>query len=335
MSHNGGRKIAALGPSVPRMRFLLAALLTTLCAVTSAQDRTATVWLSGLARDRKLDASVGAKFQGVGLRDALGELAKQERVCVLLDRRIDPSRELRLDVGGPLRSVLEQLATERGAAVAILPGVVYLGPSSTAAALPPALKRLREAAAAVDRTQRKELTTARRWTWTDLAAPRDLLAQLQRESKWRIEGVDEIPHDLWGAGELPALSWLDRASLVLAQFDRTLELDAKGRVARIVPLPPADPSEARAAARPARRPTAGRRTAKLEVREAPLKDVLRSIAVQFELELQVDPGMPAEALAEPVTFKAGELELQPLLKRLLQGRAAFQLDGNLLRILPP
>lgn len=322
-------------PALCRAAILATILLTTGRAPILAADPP-TVWLTGPALEKQLDEPAGLRLQGVSLREALRDLGQERRVSLLIDRRIDPSLALDVDASGSLRSVLDRLAAERGAAVRVVQGVVYLGPANVVAALPAERQKLRMAAQALPREDRAPLLAARRWQWNDLDTPRELLEQLQRESKWKFEGLEAVPHDLWAGAELPAVPWLDRALLVLAQFDRTLELDGARRVARIVPWrAEAPPIAGGKLANAPRRKPAAKRTAKLEVREARLGDVLRSIAVQFELELQIDEGFPQEALAAPITFSAGDLELEPLLEKLLQGRARFAVAEGELRISPP
>src|SRR5262249_28482908 len=52
-----------------------------------------------------------------------------------------------------------------------------------------------------------------------------------------IDGKDVIPHDLWRAADLPQLSWVDRLTLVLAQFDKTFRIESSGTRVQIVPAP--------------------------------------------------------------------------------------------------
>lgn len=312
---------------------LTAAGLTGLAAPCRAQETGSPVWLTGRSLDRRLDDPLSVRWQGVGLRSALSELSRAQRVCLLLDRRFDPTRAVDLEAAGNLRTVLERAVGPRGGSVLVLQGVVYLGPTATVAALPSARQRLRKAAANLSRDEHRRLTAARRFRWSDLATPRELLHELERESGWTLVGVESVPHDLWAAADLPAQSWLDRVQLVLAQFDKTLELDAARREARIVPLPAAEPTDAVIGnPHPSRR--TGSRTATLSVREAPLGDVLRTIAVQFELELRVDPGVPQATLSAPVTLSAEGLEIEPLLEKLLRDRARFEQTPSSLRILP-
>jgi hypothetical protein len=52
-----------------------------------------------------------------------------------------------------------------------------------------------------------------------------------------INGLDQIPHDLWPAVDLPPLSWTDRLTLVLAGFGLTFQLSDRGETVQLVKLP--------------------------------------------------------------------------------------------------
>ena len=67
----------------------------------------------------------------------------------------------------------------------------------------------REAVAALPAARRQALSAERAWEWDDLATPRNLLAALATEARVKIEGLDQIPHDLV-AGPAAAAPGLDR-----------------------------------------------------------------------------------------------------------------------------
>ena len=73
--------------------------------------------------------------------------------------------------------------------------------------------------------------------WDDLTEPRQLVDALAEEAGVEILGVERIPHDLWPAADLPPLSWIDRLTLIAAQFELSFELDKTGRRAQLVPMP--------------------------------------------------------------------------------------------------
>jgi hypothetical protein len=70
-----------------------------------------------------------------------------------------------------------------------------------------------------------------------LSTPKELLGRLGAENGISIAGLEEIPHDLWAKADLPPMSFVDRLTLVAAQFDRTFALEPSGKSVRLVPLP--------------------------------------------------------------------------------------------------
>jgi hypothetical protein len=83
----------------------------------------------------------------------------------------------------------------------------------------------------------ERFTHKRSMTWDDLTTPRDLVKDLARENGVEVAGLELVPHDLWAAAELPPLSWIDRLTLIAAEFDLTFTVEDDGAAVRLVPLP--------------------------------------------------------------------------------------------------
>ena len=198
------------------------------------------LWKTDAAFQRALTARFGVVNwpEGSRLSDQLQRLAEWQRVAIFLDRRIDPSTPIELTVRQvTLAELLEQLATQSGAVTAHIGSVVYIGPRDTIAGLPLIAQQRAREVRALPGNSGRPLLASRRWGWDELAEPRALLAELAGEAGVVIEGIDEIPHDLWPKTDLPSLSWSDRLSIVLAGFGRTFELAERGNTVRIVPMP--------------------------------------------------------------------------------------------------
>jgi hypothetical protein len=195
-------------------------------------------WLTGPALRKKLDQEVDLAWSETRLRDALSSLAQAHQVAVLLDRRIDPDREIELQLERmPLRAALDQIAQSVGASAGMLEAVAFFGP-------PEAVSRIRTVAALrkeelgrLPPARRLELVRVRPWRWEDLATPRELLEQLAAESRLEIRGLGQVPHDLWAGANLPPLAASDRLMLVCGQFDLTFRWAADGTEVTLVPMP--------------------------------------------------------------------------------------------------
>lgn len=204
-----------------------------------ATARAQTPWLVGNDFVKKLSQPMAITWSEVPYRQALRELSQSQRVAVVLDRRVDPDRPINLAISDQsLLNVLQAAARERGMEASVLDGVVYLGP--------PAVARNLRTLIAVRERQLQRLPAAGRtaWLataslgWSDGATPRDILDRLCQSAGIRLLDVDSrIGHDVWAGAELPALSLLQRLSLVLAQFDLTFDIENDPRVARLAPFP--------------------------------------------------------------------------------------------------
>ena len=229
------RKRRAAPPALVRF---VTVLLAGLCCILHGQARAASRWATGATLQRQLGCPVDIVWAENPLRQALRRLSESQGVAVLLDRRVDPDQKLSMQLADvPLRTALQTIARDRGLGVAQLGGVVYFGPPSVAARLR-TLAALRE-----EEGRRLPAAAAEKFqhlcpmAWDDLATPRDLFAGLAAQNGLALAGLEQVPHDLWAAADLPALSLLDRLTLIAIQFDLTLELSADGRRVRLVPVP--------------------------------------------------------------------------------------------------
>ncbi|MBX7072835.1 MAG: STN domain-containing protein [Pirellulales bacterium] len=186
-------------------------------------------------------------------------VAKTQHCAVLIDRRIDPDRRLTLQGGErPLREWFVAVADEVGGRASFGDGVVYLAPSQAAARVRTIIAIGEAQAARLSAAQKKVWLERRLLEWPDFTAPRELVSQLAMDAGVELTGIEKIPHDLWGAASLPAMSLVARLSYVLNQYDLELVLAHDGRRGRIIPVGaehrlerryPAGPSAAKSVAR--------------------------------------------------------------------------------------
>jgi hypothetical protein len=248
------------------------------------------------------------------LEAVLERLATSAGVGVVRDRRVDPGTRITLTAEGePLVAVLERVAEAGGAEVADLGSYLRLVPqgqsdslhdaqlirTTALSRLPPQLRAL---------AHRKEA-----WAWPAGARPRDLLTRAASQAGLSLTGLEIIPHDHLPALTLPPLSLADRLDLLLAHYDFRVDWSAPTSTAgrpelKIVPLAPSPESlHSGGPLRPSRSGTsspaphprnrarqpekkgllkAPAETFSLRV-EAPLEEVLATLAQRFGLELQL------------------------------------------------
>jgi hypothetical protein len=324
-------------PKVGKTTLAIAAVMAVsafVCpGVANAADRTQ--WATGAALQKALSQEIDILWSGNPLRQAIESLSHAQRVAVLIDRRIDPGQKLDLKLDGvPMESALQKIADRCGMGVSRLGAVVYLGP-------PPAAEQLRTLATEFEKNVRRlPSATQRKFSqpkllaWEDLATPRDLLADLGRQSGLKIAGLEQVPHDLWAAADLPPISLIDRLTLIAVQFDLTFTVAADGTQVELVPVPenlprPAGDNQRLVAPQMAPKRSAGKQPAaadrtlikRFAVREKPLGPVLQELAKQFELELRIDQKAIRAAgisLDQRVSAKVENATVDELLRELLK-----------------
>jgi hypothetical protein len=195
-------------------------------------------WKTGVAFRQQLDALVGVRWSSNPVRAALTNLARNQGVAIFLDRRADPDQKLEHTANNlPLRTLIDDVASQLQLGTCRVGAVVYVGPKETAAVLGTvaALKedQTRQLPAAV----RARASTAQPCVWPELSMPRELIEQCVSRVGLRLNGADQVPHDLWPAVDLPPLTFAQRLSLLLAGFGLTFEYADDGTAVRLVPLP--------------------------------------------------------------------------------------------------
>jgi hypothetical protein len=207
-----------------------------LCASAAAAEPTVQ-WRTGGDLARQLTLPMGLHWQGVPLREALRGLAETQRVAIFLDRRVDPSRPVRLDLQDvTLQEALARIAASQRLGVTQLGPVFYFGPLDTT-------RRLRTLAT-VAQARVEKLSPATRakynrpepWAWERLSEPRALIEQLAAAHGVTIENPQLVPHDLWPAASLPPMTLIRRLTLALAGFDLTLEVAGDGSALVLLPI---------------------------------------------------------------------------------------------------
>lgn len=160
----------------------------------------------------------------VPLQEAIARLSDTIRRPVFLDRRVDPNRRVRLSIrDATVEQALQRLAENLSLGTSQLDSVVYLGPRQTAERLR-TLAALRNAEASrLPPANRRVLQQRNRLTWPRLTEPRGLVEGIVQAHGWTVHGAELIPHDLWPAGELPAMKLTDQLTLLLTGFDLTFE----------------------------------------------------------------------------------------------------------------
>jgi hypothetical protein len=197
--------------------------------------------LSEAAFNRALNEPLTARFDEMELGKLLKTLGDERRLAFLVDRRIDPTRAVSWRTGGEpfLEAVDDRLSANHASARAV-GSTIFVGPEDSLKKLRTVITlRMEELRAKGDQALKQQFAVLRdhSLSWEEATEPRTFLAEISRRWGIVIHGVDQMPYDLWPAGLLYDVNFVEALSLVLIQYDRTFEWDKEAGSVTIVPMP--------------------------------------------------------------------------------------------------
>ncbi len=230
-----------------RLWFRRGLLLLTLCLLTSqvsGADRSGGEELrTGRQLQQALESRRALTVQAIPLRDLLADLQTQSGICIVLDRRIDPSQRLTLNADlMPTLHLLHLAAAEiPQAAVSVNQSFVYIGPVDAAHRLRTLCelnrKMILDARSQLDAEVYVAVTSRLPVAWEELSRPAEVLTRLCAETGLDVSNVETVPPDLWHAGQWSKMSLAESATLLLNQFDLTFRVDPAGAQVEVIRLP--------------------------------------------------------------------------------------------------
>lgn len=263
----------------------------------------------------------------VPLRQRLTEFGKKYEVPIFLDRSVDPDQRIDLSAQDlPVEGVLSLAAQKLKLGTCTVGKVHYLGPKSTASRLTGVIAQRKLELRKLPPQARTVWSKAKELKWDEAASPRDIAAALAQEAGAELENPQQIPHDVWPAYDLPAMTLIERFSLVLAGFDLTFQVLDDGSQIRVTPLPPdkvaaggKDP-DLDDVPQPGTTKTVTKGPIKkvfsMTVQKQPAGAVVNTVAKQLGKEFQYDPSL-RDKLREDVSFTVKDVTLEELLAKTL------------------
>ena len=195
-------------------------------------------WLTGARLEKVLAEADPLSLSEQPLRDSLDSLQEVYQVCIFLDRRVDPNQRVTLTTGAlPLRDRLTQIAEPLDLGSAVLEWGVYIGPLDTATSLATLTALQQQQIRGGERVVARRLLADRPLNWPHLTQPRQIIDQLAKTYGVEVEGLEEMPFDLWAEKSLPEMDFAAALTLLLAGFNSHFEWRDGGQVARVIPLP--------------------------------------------------------------------------------------------------
>ncbi|HXY36897.1 MAG TPA: STN domain-containing protein [Planctomycetaceae bacterium] len=188
-----------------------------------------------------LEQSISGSWKGVPLRSVLRRLSHEREVSILLDRRVDPDQDVKVEtVDQPFRAVINEIAqatqlgvTQVGNCLVIAPATPILRLRTLVALRDMELAKRSASFEGASQLRTQKATIA----WDDLERPADIVAGIGRQFGLSIVGLELIPHDLWAGATIPEATAPEALSLVLNQFDLTFEWLPRESGVRLVQAP--------------------------------------------------------------------------------------------------
>lgn len=198
---------------------------------------------TGRALGRTLEQRRALTVQAIPLREVLSDFQEQTGLCIVLDRRVDPSTRVTLNVAlTSTEQILRQItALLPEAGLSVNRSFVYIGPKKTAHRLRTLCEQQRaavlKARGGLSSEAYVSLSSAQPLAWGDLQSPRNVLMVLAEGAGVSVVNLSAIPRDLWHSGRLAKMPFAESATLLLAQFDLMYTLDPNTGRCEIVPMP--------------------------------------------------------------------------------------------------
>lgn len=223
----------------PRFRKIAMALLVVAFATAcSESSERSAEWLTGPAFAEKLTLPATVLWSDSPFREHLLDFGRVQGVAILLDRRVDPDQLLTLAVRNePVLTVVQAAANSRGLKAAVLRNLIYVARPEDAEQIRTVAELRRQEIDAIGRDAALKFARQAPMKWPDFQEPKNLLRDLARDNEIEIVNLDQVPHDLWPAADMPPMSLTERLTLILHQFRLTFQVAEDGRRIAVVPLP--------------------------------------------------------------------------------------------------
>ncbi|QDT27246.1 hypothetical protein Enr10x_25610 [Gimesia panareensis] len=193
---------------------------------------------------RALTQPISASWSNVEIRMILEKIEDTQQISLLLDRRIDPSTKLNIDLQNQtLEAGLQEIAAQLHARTTIVGSNVYMGPDQAVGTLKTLLALKHQELLSLSdshpglKSRMQQLSRNRSFYYQDLDTPAEILKQIAEAYQITISNPERIPHDLWFHGALMAVNANEALTLVLNQLDLTFLWEKQGRAIRIMSIP--------------------------------------------------------------------------------------------------
>ena len=201
-------------------------------------ESSSAAFLTGKKLDKKSSLEFSIWWKDAELRDRLKAFSTEEQIAIMLDRRIDPSTLMNLGIENrSVEQILWRVSSAAEIGVCRIEDCYYFGPVDTTVALPIALDTLSRQAKKVRSRSKVKWTIKRPIRTGPLVATKVLIEAIADKHGFAVNGLDDLPHDLWYEVSLPPTSVIGQMQLMLAGFGKTFEIDPDGKSITIIDFP--------------------------------------------------------------------------------------------------
>ncbi|MFK7778752.1 MAG: hypothetical protein QM501_11660 [Gimesia sp.] len=201
-------------------------------------------YLTGRNFRRKLSNPFSASWSNVGIRSIIQRIGSTQNISIILDRRIDPSTKLKLDIQNlTLEAGLQKIASLVHAKCAIVGSTIYIGPEKIVSKMETLLVLKKEELTKLANThanlKSRVLFLHRRKTfhYQDLDQPSEILNKITDAYQISVKDKKRISHDLWASGTLSSVNANEALTLILIQFNLTYHWEKQGTQIQLIPSP--------------------------------------------------------------------------------------------------
>ena len=207
-----------------------------------SKENGSTNWLTDTSFRQELERPFSGSWSSIEFRQLLKEVAADRQISIILDRRLDPSVEVPIDVNNvSLRTGLTGIARQVNGDATVSQNIVFLGPKSATKRLRTLIELrsldLQSKEFSIPKPRRSELLQRKTFESQDLDSPREILQKFANEVSLNISNGQLIPHDLWAGMALPDVTIVEALSVILIQFDLTFRWIDKGAAIELIPIP--------------------------------------------------------------------------------------------------
>ncbi|MCA9059982.1 MAG: hypothetical protein KDA85_15855 [Planctomycetaceae bacterium] len=185
-------------------------------------------YVTGRILERELSKQFSWNCTGVTLLSQVEALQERLKVCIVLDRRVDPNRLVTLETQLlPAREIVLQLISQfPDLDVCFTSELIYVGPTAAVRRLPILLevaeKNVRDRKANFSAAVFRAVTSPRTTHWSEVTSVSEIVEDLTSAAGTQVTNSKSLPHDLWRSGTLPTMTYAAAMTVILNQFDTEL-----------------------------------------------------------------------------------------------------------------